>query len=217
MYRERTVKPVKLLIIPSAAVMGRISIFSAFIFSFCFTRGDQRHLITDWAGLRVWHREDGKRADSSRNRKGYFTRLTWKCYPHSNDTFFAYGRENMVAREQRDFYCHYSFYVLHSPRHYHSPQYHALQSIQTADRRQSIDSITERRTSMNRQSSARHYKKFVPSLILILNCIQCLSHPSEADPILLAFVFAVYLAFIWIIPYVTSALLISAYSSVFGS
>lgn len=58
---------------------------------------------------------------------------------------------------------------------------------------------------MNRQSSARHYKKFVPSLILILNCIQCLSHPSEADPILLAFVFAVYLAFVWIIPYVASA------------
>ncbi|MCY7979963.1 sensor histidine kinase [Bacillus inaquosorum] len=58
---------------------------------------------------------------------------------------------------------------------------------------------------MNRQSSARHYKKFVPSLILILNCIQCLSHPSEADPILLAFVFTVYLAFVWIIPYVASA------------
>ncbi|MCY8458841.1 sensor histidine kinase [Bacillus spizizenii] len=58
---------------------------------------------------------------------------------------------------------------------------------------------------MNRQSPARHYKKLVPSLILILNCIQFLSHPAKADPILLAFVFAVYLAFIWIIPFVASA------------
>ncbi|KXJ38789.1 histidine kinase [Bacillus spizizenii] len=58
---------------------------------------------------------------------------------------------------------------------------------------------------MNQQSPARHYKKLVPSLILILNCIQFLSHPAKADPILLAFVFAVYLAFIWIIPFVASA------------
>ncbi|WBC25283.1 two-component system sensor histidine kinase YxjM [Bacillus subtilis] len=59
---------------------------------------------------------------------------------------------------------------------------------------------------MNRQTPARHYyKKLVPSLILILNCIQFLSHPAKADPILLAFVFAVYLAFIWVIPYVASA------------
>ncbi|MEG7283224.1 sensor histidine kinase [Bacillus sp. 0909A] len=58
---------------------------------------------------------------------------------------------------------------------------------------------------MNRQSSARHYKKLVPSLILILNGLQFLSHPSKADPILLAFVFAVYLAFVWIISYVASA------------
>ncbi|WP_420976483.1 sensor histidine kinase [Bacillus vallismortis] len=58
---------------------------------------------------------------------------------------------------------------------------------------------------MNRQSPARHYKKLVPSLILILNGIQFLSHPSKADPILLAFVFAVYLAFIWVIPFVASA------------
>lgn len=58
---------------------------------------------------------------------------------------------------------------------------------------------------MNGQTPARHYyKKLVPSLILILNCIQFLSHPTKADPILLAFVFAVYLAFIWIIPYVAS-------------
>lgn len=58
---------------------------------------------------------------------------------------------------------------------------------------------------MNGQTPARHYyKKLVPSLILILNCIQFLSHPAKADPILLAFVFAVYLAFIWIIPYVAS-------------
>ncbi|ADP34398.1 sensor histidine kinase [Bacillus atrophaeus] len=57
---------------------------------------------------------------------------------------------------------------------------------------------------MNRKSPARHYKKLVPSLILILNGIQFLSHPSKADPILLAFVFTVYLAFVWIIPYVTS-------------
>lgn len=58
---------------------------------------------------------------------------------------------------------------------------------------------------MNRQSPARHYKKLVPSLILILNCIQFLSHPSGTDPILIAFVFTVYLAIIWIIPYVASA------------
>ncbi|MCY9166423.1 sensor histidine kinase [Bacillus atrophaeus] len=57
---------------------------------------------------------------------------------------------------------------------------------------------------MNRKSPARHYKKLVPSLILILNGIQFLSHPSKADPIMLAFVFTVYLAFVWIIPYVTS-------------
>ncbi|MDO3661967.1 sensor histidine kinase [Bacillus sp. C28GYM-DRY-1] len=58
---------------------------------------------------------------------------------------------------------------------------------------------------MNRQSPARHYKKLVLSLILILNCIQFLSHPTKADPILLVFVFAVYLAFIWITPFVASA------------
>ncbi len=58
---------------------------------------------------------------------------------------------------------------------------------------------------MNGLSPARHYKKLVPSLILILNCIQFLSHPAKADPILLAFVFAMYLAFIWVIPYVASA------------
>lgn len=58
---------------------------------------------------------------------------------------------------------------------------------------------------MNGQTPARHYKKLVPSLILILNCIQFLSHPTKADPILLAFVFAVYFAFIWVIPYVASA------------
>ncbi len=57
---------------------------------------------------------------------------------------------------------------------------------------------------MNRQSPARHYKKLVPSLILILNCIQFLFHPGKANSILLAFVFAVYLAFIWIIRYAAS-------------
>ncbi len=95
MYRERAVRPGKLLIIP--LLMGRISIVSAGVFSFRITCGDQRHFIIDRAGLRVWHWEDGKCTDSPGNRKGHFTRLTWECYPHSSDTFFAHGRENMAA------------------------------------------------------------------------------------------------------------------------
>lgn len=81
----------------AAALMGRISIVSAGVFSFRITCGDQRHFIIDRAGLRVWHWEDGKCTDSPGNRKGHFTRLTWECYPHSSDTFFAHGRENMAA------------------------------------------------------------------------------------------------------------------------
>lgn len=114
MYRERAVRPGKLLIIPASALMGRISIVSAGVFSFRITCGDQRHFIIDRAGLRVWHWEDGKCTDSPGNRKGHFTRLTWECYPHSSDTFFAHGRENMVSFESNEMFIaiiHSMFFV----------------------------------------------------------------------------------------------------------
>ncbi len=96
MYRERTVKPGKLLIIPLLLLWGVSASFQPAYFH-SVLHVAIRYFITDRAGLRVWHWEDGKCTDSPGNRKGHFTRLTWECYPHSSDTFFAHGRENMAA------------------------------------------------------------------------------------------------------------------------
>lgn len=218
MYRERTVKPGKLLIIPLLLLWGVSASFQpAYFHSVLHVAISGILLLIGLAcgfgigkmvNVRI-HPETGK--VTSRGSLGSVILILVILS-------LRMAARTWSAWEQRDVYCHYSFYVLRSPRHHHSPQHHALQSIQTTDRWQSIHSITERRTSMNGQTPARHYyKKLVPSLILILNCIQFLSHPTKADPILLAFVFAVYLAFIWIIPMWHPLLLVWAYSSDSGS